>query len=348
MTEAIAFTGLGPFDQEERMLICLLVEAVTAADMPAAKPLLRAIIDNVQRLDTMGELLSSYPSLFGEQSLGSKKRSLRSLVEILSVSNLSNFDMFLPQRALVSHSLVMGEVNFYRLLRVVCDEALPPEQSRELKPRVDGRLCNCLYARLAEEVLKHIASDARVAGEIREKAALSLVHLWEQATYRVSDFFPMLQATWEARRRVPVTLGTLMGTAEMFRLIHAGCDENFVDYLVRTDHTEGEAAAFREFLFGATTEQLNRMQAEMSRAGKHVIGKGELSAADQPCDAHALGGDPALAMYEFFLSRHMQAGARRQADLPGPKRTAEEYVMLHYLEQSVDKEALSVPPPATV
>ena len=52
----------------------------------------------------------------------------------------------------------------------------------------------------------------------------------------------------------------------------------------------------------------------------------------------------ALAMFEFFLSRHLPAAARRQADLPGPKRTAEEYVMLHYLEQSVDKGALSVPP----
>jgi hypothetical protein len=62
-----------------------------------------------------------------------------------------------------------------------------------------------------------------------------------------------------------------------------------------------------------------------------------------PLDAHTFGGDPALAMFEFFLSRHLQAAARRQADLPGPKRTAEEYVMLHYLEQSVDKDALSIP-----
>ncbi len=170
------------------------------------------------------------------------------------------------------------------------------------------------------------------------------MHIWEQATYRVSDFFPVLQATWEARRRVPVTLGTLIGTAEMFGLIQAGCDERFVDYLVRPDHSEDEAAAFREFLFGATTEQLDRVRAEMSGTGKSVIGKDELSTENMPLDAHTFGGDPALTMFEFFLSRHLQAAARRQADLPGPKRTAEEYVMLHYLEQSVDKEALSIPP----
>jgi hypothetical protein len=347
MSKPIEFTGQGPFDSEEQALICDVVEAVMAAAMPAADSLLAELRRNVEQLDRMGGLLASYPSSFSEQSLGRKRRTLHSLVDKLSASNLSNFDMFLPNRALVSRNLIMGEVNFYRLLRVVCDEALPPEQAADLKPRVDGRLCHCLYARLAEEVLKHIASDDRASADIREKAALSLVHIWEQAVYRVSDFFPVLQATWEARRCVPVTLGTLMGTAEMFSLIQAGCDERFVDYLVRPDHSKDEAAAFREFLFGATTEQLGRMRAEMSGAGKSVIGKDELSAANMPRDAHTLSGDPALAMFEFFLSRHLQAAARRQTDLPGPKRTAEEYVMLHYLEQSVDKEALSVPPPAS-
>ncbi|MCP4875231.1 MAG: hypothetical protein GY896_07120 [Gammaproteobacteria bacterium] len=347
MSNPIEFTGLGPFDSEEQAVICDVVEAVAAAAMPVADSLLAEVRRNVEQLDEMGRLLASYPSSFIEQSLGSKRRTLHSLVDLLSASNLSNFDMFLPNRALVSRNLIMGEVNFYRLLRVVCDEALPPEQAAMLKLRVEGRLCHCLYSRLAEEVLKHIVSDDHSSADIREKAALSLVHLWEQAIYRVSDFFPVLQATWEARRRVPVTLGTLMGTAEMFSLIQAGCDEHFVDYLVRPNHSEDEAAAFREFLFGATTEQLGRMKAEMSGTGKSVIGKEELSAPNMPCDAHTLGGDPALAMFEFFLSRHLQAAARRQADLSGPKRTAEEYVMLHFLEQSVDKEALSVRPPVS-
>jgi hypothetical protein len=347
MSKPIEFTGLGPFDNEEQAVICDVVEAAMAAAMPAADSLLAELRRNVEQLDRMGELLASYPSSFSEQSLGNKRRTLHSLVDMLSASNLSNFDMFLPNRALVSRNLIMGEVNLYRLLRVVCDEALPSKQAAELKPRVEGRLCHCLYARLTEEVLKHIASDNHTSADIREKAALSLVHLWEQAIYNVSDFFPVLQATWEARRRVPVTLGTLMGTVEMFGLIQAGCDERFVDYLVRPDHSEDEAAAFREFLFGVTTEKLNRMRVEMSGAGKSVIGKGELSAANMPRDSHTLGGDPALAMFEFFLTRHLHAAARRQADLPGPKRTAEEYVMLHYLEQSVDKELLSVRPPAS-
>ncbi len=344
MSMRIEFTGLGPFDSEEQAVICDVVEAVTAAAMPPADAMIAELRRNVEQLDRMGELLSSYPSSFVEQSIGGKIQTLDSLVETLSVSRLSNFDMFLPNRALVSRNLVMGEMNFYRLLSNVCDQALPPETAAELKPRVEDRLCHCLYARLAEEVLKYIASDELVAIDIREKAVLSLVQLWEQATYRVSDFFPVLQATWEARRRVPVTLGTLIGTAEMFKLVKAGCDERFVDYLVRPDHSEDEAAAFREFLFGATTEQLDRVKAEMSDAGKDVVCKDDLSTVNMPLDAHMPGSDPALAMFEFFLSRHLQAAARRQAGLPGPRRTAEEYVVLRYLEQAVDREALRLPP----
>ncbi len=339
------FSDHGPFDEEERAVIREVLAAVATATLPNAAALLQAARQSIDQLERLGAVLCSYPSLFSEQSLGSKRRSLDSLVQMLSRANPSNFDMFLPTRALVSRDLVMAEMNFYRLLRVVCSEALGDEQRSALMPRVDHQLCHCLYTRLAQEVLTHIASDCLVTRDVREKAVLSLTHIWEQTTYRVSDFFPVLQATWEARRHAPVTLGTLLGTAEMFRLIEAGCDERFVDFLVRPTHSEDEAAAFREFLFGATTEQLQRMQVKMVSLGKHVIGTEDLAVDERPRDACTIAGDPALAMFEFFLSRHLQAAARRQADIAGPKRTAEEYVMLHYLESMVDKRSLSVPPP---
>jgi hypothetical protein len=194
-------------------------------------------------------------------------------------------------------------------------------------------LCECLYARLVDEVLKHIASDEHVDATIREKAALALSQIWDRPTYQVKNFFPLLEATWEARRRVPVTLGTLMGTAEMFRLLTAGCDPRFVDYLVTPGHSEDEADAFREFLFGSTTEKLHRLERIMAERGQSALSRAELSSGDAAPDLCSAEGDPAIALYEFFLSRHLQAAARRLADLPGPKHTAEEYVLLRYLEQ---------------
>jgi hypothetical protein len=345
MSVTIDFSDRGPFDDEERAVIRAVVDAVERADARWAEDLLAAIVTNIRQLDDIGELLCRYPSLFGEQSLGKKRRGTASLIASLSKSSPSNFEMFLPTRAIVSQTLQMGELNFYRLLRYVCDEALPEEGVRELKPRVEKQLCHCLYTRLAEIVLIDITSDETVANAIRDRSARALMQIWEQTTYRVSDFFPVLEATWDARRRFNATLGTLMGTSEMFRLIDGGCDEKFVDYLVRPERSEDEEAAFREFLFGASTEHLERIQEQMRQQGTNAIAAADAIDSSRIKDACNMGGDPALALFEFFLHRHLQAAARRQGDLPGPKRTAEEYVMLYFLEHGLDAHTPSFPPP---
>ena len=301
----LSFSDRGPFDEEERAVIRDVVDAVCEERRSNWDGLVDKVRRNIEQLDRFAEVLCDYPSLFTKQSFGKRSRDLSSLVNLLSRSNLSNFEMFLPTRALLARNVVMGEVNFYRSLRHVCDEALRPAQASAFKTRIDRRLCHSLYTRLAEEVLIHIASDSTISRTVRDPAVVALSYIWEQTAYRVSDFFPVLQATWEARRSVPVVLGTLMGTREMFSLLQAGCDERFVDYLVRPSHTENEAAAFREFLFGATTEQLERMQEHMACSGKHVISKEELADIDRPTDVCAIGADPALAMFEFFLVRRI-------------------------------------------
>jgi hypothetical protein len=341
------FADCGPFDPSEREVIVDVLHAMEACEGPGAADLVARVREAIISLDRFGGVLCDYPSLFAEQSLGSRRRDLTTLVDALSRADLSNFDMFLPTRALVARTLVMGEVNFYRRLRFAAGEVLNPGQVAQLRPRVDRLLVECLYTRLAELVLIHIASDSKVTRDVREKAVLSLTHIWERVTYRIGDFFPVLHATWNARRRVRVTAGTLLGTAEMFALMSEGCDESFVDYLARPEHTDGEAAAFREFLFGATTEQLERMQQHMHECGQSVMAREEMASFGRSSGSNMMEGDPAIAMFEFFLSRHLQAAARRQADLPGPKRTAEEYVLLHFLQDlaPTEKRRLSVPPP---
>ncbi len=344
MQTQIEFAGLGPFDEDERAVILDVVKAVK--DTKRGPELVAIVQRNISLLDRMGALLTDYPSLFAEQALGRRRRDLASLVDLLSRSNGSNFDMFLPTRALVGRNLVMGEMNFYRLLRFIyreakAEHALEVSDDDTLMSRINDLLCHCLYTRLADEVLSHLASDDLVARAERQKAVLVLSHIWERVTYRIRDYLPVLEATWEARRRVRPVLGTLMGSSEMFQLIQAGCDERFVDYLVRPEHTKEEAGAFREFLFGATTEQLSQLEEKLRVDKKHTVCSDDLGPNHRA--PNRMGVDPALAMFEFFLSRHLQATARRQADLPGPKRTAEEYVMLHYLEEQSD-ERLSIPP----
>jgi hypothetical protein len=82
-------------------------------------------------------------------------------------------------------------------------------------------------------------------------------------------------------------------------------------------------AAFHEFLFGTSSEELDRLAQRMVREGKSSI---ELDSRrdTSPRDAGSL-------LFEFFRSRLVQCGARRAVGLKGPRHTAEGYVMLAWL-----------------
>ncbi len=327
--DELLFTEPSPFDAEEQATIRAVHDAILEADPGSI--FAATVRRNVALIFELSDLLSRYPSVFDSQSLGKRQRNLDSLIEMLSRSNLSNFEVFLPTRALLGRTLIMAEMNFYRFLRYVSTEALGEEKAQQFLPLTNKHLCHCIYTRLAGDLLTSISSDASVATKIRKRAVLSLLHVREQIAVRIADFMPLLQATWDARRNVVVAGGTLVGTAEMFQLFERGCDSRFVDLLVRPDHTENEAAAFREFLFGVTTEHLSTLERAQVAAKVQSSSVEELSHMPSLLSLDETASDPTLAMFEFFLSRHLQAAARRQGNLPGPKRTAEEYVMIQFL-----------------
>jgi hypothetical protein len=184
----------------------------------------------------------------------------------------------------------------------------------------------CLYSRLSEEVLLDIASDPTLQRTPREQAFRSLAQLWDRRlTYRVRDFFPLLESTWEARQRITVTGGTLYGTQEIFELFREGSDPEFVEYFGRDDHSEDEVQAFREFLFGIPYEELVKLEGDLSRKGN--VGVGFVTPA---MTSHSEG---VQLFYEFFRSRYVQSLARKLGRQPGPKRTAEGYAMVYFLEE---------------
>ncbi len=313
-----------PFSHEEQAAINDIYVAVRAEQSTVARELAVTIEREIVNLDRLGDVLAQYPSPFGNQSLGQRQRGLNTLIDSLSRTNAANFEFHLPTRALLGRAIDMAESNFYRLLRHICREVFPAEQADALGAKATQRLRFCLYTKLVEEVLSGIASDERLDRSVRRKSVEALAQIWEgRLTYRIHDFFPLLEATWEARQRISITGGTLFGTQEIFALFEAGGDPQFVDYFARPDHSNDEIEAFREFLFGTSSEELDRLAREMSATGVHSVALGDA----MRCSTR----DIASLFYEFFRSRNLQATARKLADLPGPKRTAEEYVMIHYL-----------------
>jgi hypothetical protein len=323
---AIQYGPHSPFDDEERESIAEIHTRVLGSGHPQADFFGEEIRRQIACLGRLGAVVDRYPLPSADQTLGSRTRGLQTLVDALSRANPANFEFLQPTRALVGRALVMAESNFYRFLRHVCDETLDGDESKRLRTSAAQRMHGCLYTKLVEDVLSGLACDAQLAHDVRSRAVAALSQIWEQRlTYRVCDFFPVLEATWSARQKVTAVGGTLGGTQEMFALFQAGCDPRFVDFFTRPDPDADEIEAFREFLFGVTTEELDRLSRDMTASNCTSVAI---------TDRAVTGGqDGVTVFYSFFQLRHLQATARRLANLPGPKRTAEAYVMISYLMQ---------------
>ena len=205
-----------------------------------------------------------------------------------------------------------------------------------IREAVDDRLFGCVFTLLAEEVLALVAMDENLNPALRQASVEHLVDAWENFhQWAPREYLPPLQATWDARRRIRVGGGTLLGVGEILRLLQSGCDPEFVDFFSRETLTEDEQAAFHEFLIGVTTEQIHSLEEVMKEEGRTSFSREEAQVALE-LDPQARGaGHPGVRAFQFFRERSLAAAARRMRDLDGPKKTAEEYVMIYFLEQEM-------------
>ena len=290
---------------------------------------------HVRQIEALGELLDLYPSLFKTQTLGGKnRRNIETLVERLANATTFTFDLMLPMRAVTGKAFLLARLNFMRmLLQVLNTELNGVEDHSPLYESVQAEISNCILARVCEELLMSVICRRDVEIETRRRAALGLTHLWEDRVhFPMREFFPVLVATWEARRRTLVTYGTLSGTAEIFDLMAKGCDPEFLDYFAGDCATEEAIEAFREFLFGLSTEELERLERHKTERNIPVITASDVTSELSPESLTVIAPDDlATRLYMFFMKRHLEASARRLGDLDGPKYTAEEYVLIEFL-----------------
>lgn len=313
-----------PLRPEELDLVERMVEALEQCNSEHAFDSIRLIKKQLDNLELFGELLSRYPSPLRDQVMYGKRRGLETLVDAMVQTDQATFPFRAPTQAVVGRSMNMAQINFLRMLWHLSG-SLPDEvEAKELRESAARRLRASVHTRLVEEVLGDIVTDATVARQLRARGVRCLAHLWgHRMTWRVHEFFPILAATWEARQRVQVIGGSLAGSCELFQLMTQGADEEFVELFTDRDPEEQELHAFREFLFGTSSEELSRLAVRMAREGLSSI---ELDSRLEHSDR-----DAGSILFEFFRARLVQCTARRVAGLHGPRHTAEGYVMLAWL-----------------
>ncbi len=324
-------------DPEEIVLagkVLSMLDDLSSVEARDSAAHLKAVIDQLMRLR---QVVTGYPSILLEHTVAGDRRDVHSLTDSICRSNPYTVEASMPSRAVVGRAYVLAKLHFFRLLdKIVRHHAQDWQEKARVLLDLERFVRQTVLTVIAEDILTSIAADPQLHLDLRRKAVYVLADLWEHRTARsVKDFFPLLETTWEAKVRVRITYGALTGTTEVMDLLREGCDPAVIDYFTRDQISADERQALMELVFNATYEELETMRRYMKRHRMQVLG---------PEDVAQIFNVPLSRLHQtiatpkdmFFTFRERQVNAYHRAlhDMPGPKKTAEEYLMIYFLEAS--------------
>jgi hypothetical protein len=306
---------------------------VVAAKAPLDAQILRDLIGQLRETNA---LLDGTRALRSPTALGGEGRNERTLIDhLITLDGLSG-DLVLPLKATLSRTFLLTKIMFLRgfikATTAVHDGAI--EISRLIHD-LNEELAQSIYTLLSEELFLALLRKPDITVPIKRRAADQLITIWNDATLEIDDFAPMLESAWHARNRITSHYGCLLGATETFRLASEDCSAEVIDFFVRDDRSGDEMAAFEEFLFNMTSEELTSMRVTMREQGlSSVSPQWAAQVVGRQLDEleHSREIDP-VALYRSYNRRQLAADFRLMSGQPGPRRTAEGYLMVHLLDQ---------------
>jgi hypothetical protein len=318
------------FDEHERTLVSTALGFVreVSAEHTAV------LTDNLDRLSRAAAIIRQSPSIM--RSLETRPRSSFSgepLLDVLCRVPDYDLDLHIPTKAVFGQAFLIAKINFLKSLGYTLDTLGGPE---ELQSRVQHELGQSIYSKLAEELFISIVTDPHGARAVKMSAAKSLFEIWEDRLLtEIDDFAPILESIWRARNKVRPVLGTLLGTQEFFRLLQEACDDRFLSYFSEGGVPEEELQAFEEFLFGISYEEIVQLRHHMDEKSANVVSPEEARGLLGRTRASWAPGIGPQALYTSYKKRRVKAHYRQLTAANGPKKTAEEYVMVAFLASGV-------------
>jgi hypothetical protein len=292
---------------------------------------LKQVIDQLVRLR---QVVIAYPSIILSHKVAGQNRDVYTLTDAICSSNPYTIEAYMPTRAVVGRAYTVAKFNFFRLLSKIVRYHVEADDDRDgLINELSVFVLQSVYTVIAEDILISIASNQELEVDLRRKATYLLTDLWENRTSRsVKDFFPFLESIWSAKTRVHITYGTLSGTTEILALMREGCVPEVIDYFTRDMISEDERQALLELVFNSTYEELEMMRKWMKVNGKQMLGADDVASLFKiPLSGlHQTISSP-KDMFFTFRERQVLAYHRAMKDQAGPKKTAEEYLMIYYL-----------------
>ncbi|MFN0246498.1 MAG: hypothetical protein ACKV2T_06295 [Kofleriaceae bacterium] len=307
--------------------------ALVSARSPTDAVILTGLI---AELKATSELLDRQRPLRRPTALGGEPRDEQTLIDHLCTIDGLSGDLALPLKATLSRTYLITKINFLRgfvKATTACADTAGAQMAHELREE----LAQSIYTLLAEELFLALLRKSDVTRRTKQRAADQLITVWDDAMLEIDDFAPLLESAWHARNRINSAYGTLLGATETFRLITEDCSPDVLDFFGREGMSIDESAAFEEFLFNMTSEELATLRRAMNQ--QHISAASPAWAADvlgrqieelEHGPAHEI--DP-MALYRSYQRRQLAADFRAMSGSPGPRRTAEGYLMVYLLDQ---------------
>ena len=315
-------------DQAERELVLAALAVIEPID-PEEAELLRSTL---HRLARAADVVQKSPSILSSwETRRLTSRSGETLLELLCEVPEWDLDLHVPVRVIFGRAYLVAKINF---LKGVCYGLEAVHAPDPLREQAEFELGQSIYSKLAEELFISIVTDAGGARRVKLAAARSLFRVWEDRLgTEIDDFAPVLESVWQARNRVRPVIGTTLGTHEFFRLLHECRDTRFLEYF-EGDVPDEQLQAFEEFLFGLSFEQLGTLREQMTRDNASLVSPEQAKAiVPSSWGPRAIGPQ---ALYTSYKKRRVKAQYRVLTSAPGPRKTAEEFVMTAFLMREAD------------
>jgi len=317
------------FSKNEKKIITSIKNLISDRDR---KNEIISIRNNETALKELAKSISLYPSIFGEQQLGNSSRSVLTLIDNLCITDTVDLIMHVPTKAILGRSFSIAKINFFLLLLYLTREI---QGLNNIEERIIEIISVNIYSLMAEEVFISILSDKKIPRKIRNDSAFLLANIWEyRIDHGVKNFVPILNNIWAKRKDFIPAYGTMLGISELF-IIFSESESVWLDFLARDDIQDDEINSLKEFLMSLSFENINELTVRMKMLGKTSINADELNSlidSDSPLPVY--GQKDPRDFFKSFTQRKNDAIFRRQSNLPGPKKTIEEYIMCYLLGRS--------------
>lgn len=308
-------------DERERALVLAALDVARAGSAEQGE----ILSANLSRLARAADLIRRSPADPRSWETSISGVADGSLLEQLCRVPSWDLDLHIPTKAVLGQAYLVAKINFFKAVAYALERVDGPA---DLLDRAHAEIAQSIYSKFAEELFLTIVTDPTTSPLVKRSAARLLFRIWdERLEVEIDDFAPLLEAIWEARARVRPVFGTMRGTHEFFSLLKEARDHRFLDYFTEHDVPAEELQAFEEFVFGVPYEDIARLRDYLA-AERHdcVSAEQARGVLGRRPESWAPAGGP-QALYTSYKKRRLKATYRALTGAPGPKKTAEEYVM---------------------